>query len=206
MSSIAEVPADRPPRPLRARIVAAALAQTGRSGWSSVTMGRLASDVGVSRQTVYNEIGSKRGLAEAMVAEELLRFLGAVQDAFDDNGTDVHAGIRAAVLAVLRFAEDHPVLRSLAGPGSDGEQDVLPLLTSRSASLLTAARQAVLVRLAPLLPGVPPAALETGVDAVVRLVLSHVVQPGGDAETSADAVTWVAVRLLDVPRPHGVQV
>ena len=44
---------------------------TASVGWASVTMGRLADAVGVSRQTVYNEIGTKPGLAEAMILREL---------------------------------------------------------------------------------------------------------------------------------------
>ena len=59
----------------RDRIVAAAVEMTTSSGWAAVTMARLAEAVGVSRQTVYNEVGSKPALAEAMVLEELARTL-----------------------------------------------------------------------------------------------------------------------------------
>ena len=47
-------------------------------------MARLADAVGVSRQTVYNEAGSKPLLARAMILRELERFLGLVTVAFDD--------------------------------------------------------------------------------------------------------------------------
>ena len=49
-------------------------------------MARLAEEVGVSRQTVYNEVGTKPGLAEAMILSELDRFLGVVNRAFDALG------------------------------------------------------------------------------------------------------------------------
>ena len=62
---------------LRDRIIAAAAERTAVAGWSSVTMSRLADDVGVSRQTVYNEVGAKPALAEAMVLDELARFIKA---------------------------------------------------------------------------------------------------------------------------------
>ena len=62
----------------RERIVDAAVAMTTESGWSGVTMGALADRVGVSRQTVYNEVGSKEGLAEAVILRELARFLDVV--------------------------------------------------------------------------------------------------------------------------------
>ena len=53
------------------RIVAAAAQLTTESGWAAITMTKLADRVGVSRQTVYNEIGSKPQLAEEMVLREL---------------------------------------------------------------------------------------------------------------------------------------
>ena len=60
----------------RERVVDAAVRLTAQIGWSQVTMARLAQEVGVSRQTVYNEVGTKPGLAEAMILRELDRFLG----------------------------------------------------------------------------------------------------------------------------------
>ena len=72
---------------MRERIVGAAAAMTTESGWSAVTMGALADRVGVSRQTVYNEVGTKPGLAEAMILHELDRFLGVVTAAFDAHPT-----------------------------------------------------------------------------------------------------------------------
>ena len=38
------------------RVVAAAAELTLEAGWAGVTMGKLADRVGVSRQTVYNEV------------------------------------------------------------------------------------------------------------------------------------------------------
>ena len=64
-------------------------------------MARLADEVGVSRQTVYNEIGSKPRLAEAMILRELDRFLGVVTVAFDEHPTDLVAAIGAASEQVL---------------------------------------------------------------------------------------------------------
>ena len=57
-------------------------------------MARLAQAVGVSRQTVYNEIGTKNALAEAMILSELDRFLAVVTGAFDDHPEDLVGGDR----------------------------------------------------------------------------------------------------------------
>ena len=86
---------------MRERLVDAAVTLTTEVGWAQVTMARLADTVGVSRQTVYNEIGSKPRLAEAMILRELERFLELVTAAFDANPTDLVAAIRAASGAVL---------------------------------------------------------------------------------------------------------
>ncbi len=60
-----------PPTTMHERVVDAAVRLTAETGWSQVTMAKLADEVGVSRQTVYNEIGTKSGLAEAMILREL---------------------------------------------------------------------------------------------------------------------------------------
>ena len=83
-----------PGRPVthRDRLLAAAAARfTAEHGWGALTMGKLADLVGVSRQTVYNEIGGKPQLAEAMVMRELELFLDLVDSAFHDNPDDLVA-------------------------------------------------------------------------------------------------------------------
>ena len=85
----------------RDRILAAAVDLTSRTGWAKVTMARLADEVGVSRQTVYNEIGTKTALAEAMVQRELEAFLAVVSAAFDDQPEDLEAAVVLASRGVL---------------------------------------------------------------------------------------------------------
>ena len=80
----------------RERIVAAAVEMTTSSGWAAVTMARLADAAGVSRQTVYNEVGSKPALAETMILEELARFLQVVERAFDAEPDDLTRAIVTA--------------------------------------------------------------------------------------------------------------
>jgi AcrR family transcriptional regulator len=76
---------------MRERIVEAAVSLTTEAGWARVTMAAIADRVGVSRQTVYNEVGTKPGLAEAMILHELDRFLGVVNLAFDAHPRDLVA-------------------------------------------------------------------------------------------------------------------
>jgi len=124
----------------RRPIIAAAIELTARSGWPSVTMARLAELVGVSRQTVYNEIGSKAALAEAMVAHELDRFLSVVGAAFDRHPDDLVEAIYDAVRAVLELADDNTLLRAIVSATHGTAPELLPLLTTDAGALLARAK------------------------------------------------------------------
>ncbi|MFI5427330.1 TetR/AcrR family transcriptional regulator [Aeromicrobium sp. UC242_57] len=52
--------------PVRIRLLDAAHGIIESDGWNTVTMARIAEVAGVSRQTVYNEFGTKHGLAEQL--------------------------------------------------------------------------------------------------------------------------------------------
>lgn len=183
-----------PEAALRDRIVDAALATTAELGWPAVTMGRIADVVGVSRQTVYNEVGTKPALAQAMVDAELTRFLAAVEAAFDREPADVVRAVERAVRAVLELAADNPLLRAIVA-GSSGE-DLLPPLTSRSEPLVRAAAVVVDGRLDAYPLTVSGARRDAAVDALVRVVLSHVVAPTAAPRRTAADVAWLAGRTL----------
>jgi AcrR family transcriptional regulator len=180
----------------RERIIAAAVDLTAGAGWSNVTMGRIADAVGVSRQTVYNEIGSKQALAEAMVLHELGRFLAVVDDAFDRHPDDPVEAIRSATRGVLQLAEDNILLRAIASTTHGADSQLLPLLTTQAHSLLATAKSAVAARLTPFALPLTPRQLDAGIDVVVRVVLSHVMQPSGTARSTADDIAWIAGRVL----------
>ena len=191
-------PRDRHPAPsLRDRIVAEALRTTSADGWASVTMGRLASAVGVSRQTVYNEVGGKPALAEAMVLTELDRFLGLVTDAFDAHPDDLVTAVAVAVRGVLERARGNPLLVAVVSATHGADTELLPLLTTHAGSLLGAAKGVLLERVTAYDVGLGPRELEAAVDAVVRVVLSHVMQPSGDPEATAEDIAWIASRTLN---------
>ena len=180
---------------LRERIVAAAVETTLARGWSQVTMARLAEQVGVSRQTVYNEVGGKPALAEAMVLGELERFLSIVTDAFDDHPTDLVAAIEAATSGVLRLARGNDLLRAVVSATHGADTELLPLLTTHAESLLESAKLVVAERVRTY--DVPlDAHLDPAIDMVVRVVLSHVMQPSASPEQTASDLAWLASRVL----------
>lgn len=181
---------------LRQRIVGAAVALTTDLGWAQVTMAKLADNVGVSRQTVYNEVGSKPALAEAMILAELDRFLLVVTDAFDAHPADLVEAIRSASQGVLELAAGNPLLHAVVSATHGADTELLPLLTTHGESLLAAAKLVVGERVSPYGIALDERRLEAAIDMVVRVVLSHVMQPSANpAETSAD-IAWIAARVL----------
>lgn len=181
---------------LRQRIVEAAIDTTSTSGWSAVTMGGLASRVGVSRQTVYNEVGSKPALAEAVVAHELAGFLALVELAFDENPDDPVAGVEVASRGVLQRARDNALLRAIVSASYGGDTELLPLLTTNSSALIEAATGIVSGRLALAAPRLGPDRLALAADVIVRTVLSHVMQPARPPRQTAADIAEVARLLL----------
>jgi AcrR family transcriptional regulator len=181
---------------IRERVIDAAITLTTEHGWAQVTMARLAEEVGVSRQTVYNEIGSKPRLAEAMILHELERFLGLVTLAFDAHPTDLVAAIRDASRAVLEASKDNPLLHAIVSATHGADTELLPLLTTHAGALLSTAKGVVVERVAPYAVDLTPAELEAAIDAVVRVVLSHVMQPSAAPERTADDIAWIAARVL----------
>ncbi|MEO6088374.1 MAG: TetR family transcriptional regulator [Umezawaea sp.] len=181
---------------LRARILAAAAQLTAESGWSSVRMGRIAELIGVSRQTVYNEVYSKRVLTEQMVLTESAKFLRLVDDAFTANPPDPVAAIREACRGVLRFAADNAVLHAVVSASHGTDNDLLPLLTTRSDLLLDTVKDLVRGHLVEHLRHLPERTAAAVTDVLIRAVLSHVVHPSGTPEDTADDIALLAGHFL----------
>lgn len=181
---------------MRERVIEAAVTLTTDIGWAQVTMARLADEVGVSRQTVYNEIGSKPLLAEAMVLRELDEFLALVTLAFDRHPDDLVAAIREASRAVLETSAEDPLLRAVVSATHGADTELLPLLTTHADTLLATAKAVLTERVAPYDVGLGEHELEAAIDMVVRVVLSHVVQPSGVPARTADDIAWIAARVL----------
>ena len=188
---------------LATRIVEAAIAITLAETWSELTMGRLASAVGVSRQTIYNEVGSKPQLAELIVLTEAAKFLDVVHASFDANEPDYESALLEAIQQVLQMGAHNALLRSIAGGvgmtgivGSPhgGQSALLPYLTTQSQGLLTTSTAVVATRLHGCGIALDRARLVS--EFIVRLVLSYLMQPGDSSEHSARLIVAMVTPAL----------
>lgn len=83
--------------------------------WTQVRMVEVAVSAGVSRQTLYNEFGSKEGLGAALVTRQVEIFLdGAARAASEAerNGADPAACCAASAAWMLRTARNEPVIHA----------------------------------------------------------------------------------------------
>ncbi len=191
MSSVAPAPTT-----IRDRLLTAAARFTAEHGWGALTMAKLADLVGVSRQTVYNEIGGKPQLAESMILRELEMFLDVVDSAFLDNPTDLVGAIETAAYRVLELARTDPLLHAILSNSQGAESELLPFLTTNSEPLLGAAGDMIRTHVATYDVTLPESRAEVLIDMVVRLVLSHVMQPAADPAVTAETIAWLAQRVV----------
>lgn len=190
---------------LRDAIVDAARAQAIAAGWDGVRMGGVAEAAGVSRQTVYNEFGSKAGLAEALARREVDRFVGEVRAALAAHGPDVRAAAYAAIRHTLAAAADNPLVKAILTSARGGSDELLPYLTTRSELVLAESSAALLEWAGRYLPDGDPAALAFAADTIVRLVVSHIVLPKSPVDETADHLADLALHLFHsaATRPTG---
>ncbi len=180
---------------LRDAILDAARELTIAHGWDHVRMAEVATVVGVSRQTVYNEFASKAGLAEAIAQREMERFLADVRTHLFANGDDVRAGAHAAILHVLRAAADNPLIKAILTSGRDPDP-LLPFLTTRAELVLVAATAVLHEWAHAHAPGITADTLEFGAESIVRLVVSHIVLPTAPPEHTAERLADLAILLV----------
>ncbi len=181
---------------LRDRLLDAAEASFREVGWRRLTMAKIADRAGVSRQTVYNEFGTKQQLAEQLIMRELDTFLAIVRERFEAE-TDLVPAVRSAVEGALVTAERNPLLRSVLESGESGDADLLPFLVQsqwlidRAAAFLV---ELVAGRFTDL--AIPADRLAVALESVVRLVLSHITRPSSTPRQTADDLAFIVAAVL----------
>ncbi|WP_063916208.1 TetR/AcrR family transcriptional regulator [Nocardia jinanensis] len=185
-------------RLLRERVIDTARRLVCTEGWGAVNMSRVAKEVGVSRPVLYKEIGTKQDLAGVVIASELETFLVGVTETVTAEPGDLLAGITAAAEFTLRTAADNTLLKAVLAGRSGADTTLLPTLMTEPEPVLgraTAAFTAIL-RTRYGLESFSAPELDTRVEAVVRLVLSHLFQPAGSIDRAVAQIALVAAPLF----------
>lgn len=182
---------------LREELLDAATTLLAHRGYARLRMADIATRVGVSRQTVYNEFGNKRALVQAVALRTLAEFTDGIQHRLR-TADDVLVGLHAATAYTIEHAGENPLVAAVTG--TEIAEDLLPLLTTRGEPVLRAATdmaESYLREQRPELPD-PRFVAETA----TRLTLSYLVLPTASPTGAADGVCAVLGPLLDAtPAP-----
>ena len=125
----------------RESLLDAAYTALGRRPWSAVRMVDVAAVAGVSRQTLYNEFGSKEGLARALVRREADAYLAGVERALVSRA-EPRERLAAVAEWVVSAARGNALVRAML-TGCWGERLPSPTLSAvPSSSAVPAQRRA----------------------------------------------------------------
>ncbi|MBW0088121.1 TetR family transcriptional regulator [Pseudonocardia sp. KRD-184] len=170
---------------LREAAIDATAEVADRSGWESLRMGDVAAAVGISRQTLYAEFGSKPALIRAVVLRRTDRLLGALSAVLADAGGDEQEAVRTCCRFVLNAAREDPMVTCLL---TGAESGLLDLVTTDSAPIIDRATAALTGHVLRRRPSADPRRVAVAADALARLLVSHVVLPDRDVDTVADEI------------------
>lgn len=180
----------------RESLLDAAYTALARRPWPAVRMVDVAAVAGVSRQTLYNEFGSKEGLARALVRREADAYLAGVDRALA-TPADARERLAAAAEWTVSAARGNALIKAML-TGCWSERLPAPTLTAvpsssavpaqrradgplpSPADLVALARdRAVAVLSGPGIPKTDTAELARSCELVVRVALSCVSAPPG---------------------------
>ncbi len=171
-------------------------------GWSAVRMGSIATAIGISRQSLHAEFGTKDELGNALVLRESSVFFGGVRERLDQHPGDLAGALRDASRYMLDVTRDNPLLQTiLTRAPAGGDTSLLPSLTTRGEPLIEISIDTFGDWVAEHWPSLHPSDTRLMVESVVRLVLSHILTPTKPPSEVADDVALLACRCLRLPDP-----
>jgi AcrR family transcriptional regulator len=103
--------------------------------WSAITLSDVAKTAGISRQTIYNEFGSRHGLAQGYALRLADRLVDAVDDAIKQNVGDVYGAFLQGFRAFFTESAADPLVISLLT--GEAKPDLLQIITTDSAPIIT---------------------------------------------------------------------
>jgi AcrR family transcriptional regulator len=200
-ATISAVAVERTPYPqaarqlLRETLFAAARDELQRRAWSEITMADVARAAGVSRQTLYNEFGSRDEFAQALVIHEGERFMEGVEAAVREHLDDPRAAVAAAFETFLRAAAEDPLMRLVLS--DDGTAGLLPFVTTQGMPVVQWATARLTATIEEGWPEAPAAKARLLAESLVRLAISHVTAPSEAPNATAAATSELLGPFID---------
>ncbi|MGY4102374.1 TetR family transcriptional regulator [Nocardia sp. R16R-3T] len=157
--------------------------------WSKITLGDVAARAGVSRQTLYNEFGSRAGLAQSYALRLADVLVDHVGSAIDGNIGDARAAFEAGLRDFFQVAAADPLVQSLVAGAV--KLDLLRLITLDAEPLVEHATARLAIAFQHSWVQATAAESDVLAQALVRIALSYVPTPpapGRNAPVELSAV------------------
>lgn len=167
---------------LREQVLDAAYRVVAAEGWGGLRMTAIARAAGISRQTLYNEFGSKDAIGNALVRRELDGFLRGIQRELDGHRGELEAAAAAGVGYTLQQAADNPLIKGVLVAERGGEGALLASTAMVDAYAIET------------WPDVDEESRRLAVETIVRLTVSHIVRPVASPEESARRIARITAR------------
>ena len=167
--------------------------------WSAVTLADVARAAGISRQTIYNEFGSRQGLAQGYAMRLADRLVDEVDNAIQQNEGDIYSAFLLGFRAFFAESASDPLVISLLT--GEAKPDLLQLITIDSAPIITHCSQRLTKTFAE--SWVRHSDEDAGVlaRAIVRLCMSYVSMP---PEADHDVADDLARLMTPFAERYGV--
>lgn len=167
--------------------------------WSAITLSDVAKAAGISRQTIYNEFGSRQGLAQGYALRLADGLVDQIHDAINGNVGDVYAAFLQGFRDFFTESAADPLVISLLTGTS--KPDLLQIITTDSAPIIT--RCSARLTESFMTSWVRASEEDAGVlaRAIVRLAMSYVSMP---PEADHDVARDLARLMTPFAERYGV--
>ncbi|GAB3003718.1 TetR/AcrR family transcriptional regulator [Mycobacterium bourgelatii] len=169
--------------------------------WSAITLSDVARAAGISRQTIYNEFGSRQGLAQGYALRLADRLVDAVHASLEANVGNIYQSFLQGFRTFFTETAADPLVVSLLT--GVAKPDLLQLITTDSAPIINRASE----RLATAFTQTWVATSDDDANvlsrAIVRICLSYVSMP---PEADHDVAADLARLLTPFAERHGVNI
>ena len=167
--------------------------------WSSITLSDVAKAAGISRQTIYNEFGSRQGLAQGYALRLADRLVDQIDGAIGANVGDIYDAFLQGLRDFLAESAADPLVISLLTGSS--KPDLLQIITTDSAPIISRCSQRLTESL--MTSWVRASEEDAGVlaRAIVRLAMSYVSMP---PEANHDVARDLARLMTPFAERYGV--
>lgn len=167
--------------------------------WSAITVSDVARAAGVSRQTIYNEFGSRQGLAQGYALRLADRLVDAVQAAVDSHVGDIYGALLQGFRSFFAESAADPLVISLLT--GVAKPDLLQLITTDSGPIITRASTRLASTFTQTWVAISDDDAGVLARAIVRLCLSYVSMP---PESDHDVAADLARLMAPFAERHGV--